>query len=122
MIVTTHSQTVRIIVGESILMGIIGGGIGFLTGLGAVVVIVTTYGFSSFGVSLNLWAAAWASMQPALVIGVIGLIAAPAIAALAACFVYAFTRHNLTVWSPDMRPATNQVIALFYVDEQPGST
>lgn len=83
---TTRSQTVRIIVGESILMGIIGGGIGFLAGLGAVVVIVTTYGFSSFGVSLNLWQAAWASMQPALVIGVIGLIAAPVIAALAAWF------------------------------------
>lgn len=80
----TRAQMRRIILGEAALMGVVGGVVGFLAGLGAVVIIVMTYGLNSIGVAQNLWDAALASIQPAAVMGIIGFIIAPLIAALAA--------------------------------------
>ncbi len=81
----TRRQVMRVVTGEAALMGVIGGGLGLLVGVGVVAVIVVTYGGNSWGVpDLDLWGAAWRSVQPALVTGLVGLIAAPFICAGAA--------------------------------------
>lgn len=83
---TTRAQTQRIIIGEAAFMGIVGGGVGLLAGLGAVLIIVLSYGLNGFGVSLDLRETALASATPALITGLVGLAAAPLIAAAAAWF------------------------------------
>lgn len=83
---TTRAQTQRIIIGEAAFMGIVGGGVGLLAGLGAVLIIVLSYGLNGFGVSLDLRETAVASATPALITGLVGLAAAPLIAAAAAWF------------------------------------
>ncbi len=81
----TRRQVMRVVTGEAALMGVIGGGLGLVVGVGVVVIIVVTYGGNSWGVpDLDLWGAAWRSVQPALVNGLVGLIAAPFISAGAA--------------------------------------
>ena len=81
----TRRQAMAVVTGEAALMGVIGGGLGLVVGVGVVVVIVVTYGGNSWGVpDLDLWGAAWRSVQPALVNGLVGLIAAPFICAGAA--------------------------------------
>jgi hypothetical protein len=53
--------------------------------MGSVVIIVTTFGGRSWGVSdLALWPAAGRALQPTLLNSLIGLLAAPLISALAA--------------------------------------
>ncbi len=81
---TTRAQTRRVLLGEAALMGVVGGLIGFLAGLGVVIVIVLTYGGSSIGVELDLRQTALASAQVASGVGLVGLVSAPVIAALAA--------------------------------------
>jgi ABC-type antimicrobial peptide transport system permease subunit len=71
-------------VGETALMGVIGGIIGFVAGSGAILIFILTYGGNSFGLELDLWQAAGATLQGALLPGVVGLIAAPIISAIAA--------------------------------------
>ena len=81
---TTRAQMRRLIISEAALLGIVGGVVGFLAGIGVLVIIVMTYGLNSIGVAQNLWAAALASAQPAVVMGLVGVIVAPVIASLAA--------------------------------------
>lgn len=81
----TRRQVRQVIMGESALMGLIGGLFGVAGGMGSVVIIVTTFGGNSWGVSeLALWPAAGRALQPTLLNGVVGLIVAPVISALAA--------------------------------------
>lgn len=80
----TRAQTRAIIMGEAALMGVIGGLFGLVAGLGVVAVFVLTYGGNSFGLTFPLWPTALEAMQPPLLTGVIGLLIAPVISALAA--------------------------------------
>jgi putative ABC transport system permease protein len=81
----TRRQVMRVLTGEAALMGAIGGGLGLVVGVGVVAIIVVTYGGNSWGVpDLDLWGAAWRSVQPALVTGLVGLLVAPIISAGAA--------------------------------------
>lgn len=65
-------------------MGLLGGVLGFVAGMGFILIFVLTYGTNSIGVTVDLRAAALDAMQPALLPGLLGLMAAPAICALAA--------------------------------------
>ncbi len=81
----TRRQVRGVVVGEAALMGAVGGGLGLLVGVGVVVIIVVTYGGNSWGVpDLDLWGAAWRSVKPALLNGLLGLFVAPLICAAAA--------------------------------------
>jgi putative ABC transport system permease protein len=80
----TRQQIRLMLVGETALMGVIGGIIGFVAGSGAILIFILTYGGNSFGLELDLWQAAGATLQGALLPGVVGLIAAPIISAIAA--------------------------------------
>lgn len=81
----TQRQIGRVIVGEAALLGMIGGVIGFAAGIGAVLILVLTYGLNSFGmVSPDLHGAALDSVTPTLVIGGVGVISTPLIAAATA--------------------------------------
>jgi putative ABC transport system permease protein len=81
----TRRQVSRVVVGEAALLGVIGGALGLVVGVGVVAVIVVTYGGNSWGVpDLDLWGAAWRSVQPALLNGLFGFFAAPFICAAAA--------------------------------------
>jgi putative ABC transport system permease protein len=80
----TRAQMRRIIIGEAVFMGAVGGVVGLAAGLGAVLIIVLTYGLNSIGLDADLLPIALASAQAALATGFAGLIAAPVMAALAA--------------------------------------
>ena len=81
----TRRQVIAVMTGEAALMGLIGGGLGLVAGAGVVVILAVTYGGNAWGVlNLDLWGAAWRSLQPALFNGLVGLLAAPLICAGAA--------------------------------------
>lgn len=81
----TRSQVRQIVVGENALMGLLGGLFGVIAGMGAVAIVVTTFGGRSWGVGdLDLWPAVGRALLPTLLNGVVGLLFAPAISALAA--------------------------------------
>lgn len=81
----TRAQVRQIVVGENALMGLLGGFFGVIAGMGAVAIIVTTFGGRSWGVGdLDLWPAAGRALRPTLLNGVVGLLFAPTISALAA--------------------------------------
>jgi hypothetical protein len=81
----TRSQIGAIVVGEAMLVGISGAGLGLLAGAGVVVVLATVYGGNAMGVAgYSPWGAAWRSLQPALLTGLWGLAAAPVVCAGAA--------------------------------------
>ena len=81
----TRRQVMAVVTGEAALMGLIGGGMGLVAGAGVVVILAVTYGGNGWGIpDLDLWRAAWRSVQPALFNGLVGLIAAPFISAGAA--------------------------------------
>ena len=83
----TRRQTLRVITGEAALMGVIGGGLGLVAGAGVIVILARVYGGAAWGLpELDRWGAAWRSLHPALINGLIGLVAAPVICALAAWF------------------------------------
>jgi hypothetical protein len=66
-------------------MGLVGGGLGLVAGLGLVVIYIVTNGGNLYGLAdLPLRSAAWTSLQPAILSGLIGLLAAPLICAGAA--------------------------------------
>ena len=81
---STRRQVRTVVMGEAAMIGTLGGLLGFIAGIGFVLIYVVTYGSSSWGIDLPLWSTAWESTRPALVTGFIGLIAAPVISALAA--------------------------------------
>ncbi len=80
----TRRQVRAVLVGETALMGMIGGIIGFVAGAGAIVIFILTYGGNSFGLDLDLWQAAGETLQGAILPGIVGLFAAPLISAIAA--------------------------------------
>lgn len=83
----TRGQIRAIVMGEAALMGFVGAFLGSLAGLGMTVIFVVTYGGNSIGITdLALWPTALEVSQPALIVGVFGLIAAPLISAFAAWF------------------------------------
>jgi putative ABC transport system permease protein len=78
-------QVMAVVVGEAALMGLVGGLVGVIAGVGITVILAVTYGGSSWGIfDLDLWPAAWRSVQPALQNGLVGLVLAPIICAAAA--------------------------------------
>jgi putative ABC transport system permease protein len=80
----SRRQVRTIVAGEAALMGLIGAALGVLAGVGVTVIFVLVIGGQGVGLSLPLWPTAWLSVQPALITGIVGLIAAPFIAAGAA--------------------------------------
>ncbi|MCJ7706216.1 MAG: ABC transporter permease, partial [Anaerolineales bacterium] len=81
----TRRQVSRLIVGEAALTGIAGGLLGLVAGLGLTVTAVLVFGGRAFGLpDLDLRAAFAEAALPALRNGFLGLLAAPAICALAA--------------------------------------
>jgi ABC-type antimicrobial peptide transport system permease subunit/class 3 adenylate cyclase len=82
---STRRQVMAIVIGEAALMGVIAGVIGGAAGLGIVVIMVTTYGGSSWGVQIvDVWTAVSRTIPSPLVNGLVGLIAIPLISAFAA--------------------------------------
>lgn len=83
----TRSQVRNLVMGEAALMGFIGAIVGLLAGAGMTIIFVVTYGGNGVGLTdLALWPTALEVLRPALVTGIVGLIVAPLIAALAAWF------------------------------------
>ncbi|MCB8991471.1 MAG: ABC transporter permease [Ardenticatenaceae bacterium] len=81
----TRRQVQQVVVGEALLIGLLGGLLGLIAGTGITLIIVTTYGGHPWGVSdLALWPAAWRNGQAAFVNGLLGLVATPFISAAAA--------------------------------------
>jgi ABC-type antimicrobial peptide transport system permease subunit len=78
----TRRQASAVVAGEAALMGLIGGGLGLIAGAGVTAILAVTYGGNAWGIpDLDLWPAAWRSVQPALLNGLVGLVAAPFICA-----------------------------------------
>ncbi|MCA9976114.1 MAG: ABC transporter permease, partial [Anaerolineales bacterium] len=81
----TRRQAVGIIVGEAALMGVIGGLVGLVAGVGLAFIFGLSYGGISFGlVDLPLWEAVWEIAPTSVSSGIVGIIVAPLVAALAA--------------------------------------
>ncbi len=80
----TRQQLRRVIVGEAALLGFVGGLLGLVVGLGIVIIVVLVYGSNSFGFQLDLWSRALTTAEHALFIGLMGVVVAPLVAALAA--------------------------------------
>jgi class 3 adenylate cyclase/cell division protein FtsX len=81
----TKRQTMAIVTGEAALMGVLGGGLGLIAGVGAVIIFAVSFGGNGWGIAdLPLWPSAWASVKPALLNGILGLLAAPLVCAGAA--------------------------------------
>lgn len=76
----SRQQVIAVVAGEAAFMGLIGGGLGLIAGLGLVVVFVATIGGNLYGLAdLPLRSSAWTSIQPAILNGIVGLVAAPSI-------------------------------------------
>jgi ABC-type antimicrobial peptide transport system permease subunit len=74
-----------VVAGEAALMGILGGTLGLIAGAGLTVIVVMVRGVAGMGLTnVNLWTIMWNSVQPALITGIVGVIAAPFIAGAAA--------------------------------------
>jgi len=99
----TRRQVQALVVGEAALMGALGGGLGLVIGVGIAVILPLTYGGNGFGLpDLNLWSAAAHTARPALLNGLLGLLAAPLICAAAA---YSVVRSSYSVFRKDaLRP------------------
>ncbi len=81
----TRRQVSAVVVGEAALIGLLGSGLGWIAGVGVTVILAVTYGGNGWGLpDLDLWAAAWQAAGPALLNGLLGLLAAPPICAAAA--------------------------------------
>jgi putative ABC transport system permease protein len=74
----TRRQVQAVVVGEAALIGVLGGALGLLIGVGIAIILPLTYGGNGFGLpDLDLWGAAAHAAQPALLNGLVGLLAAP---------------------------------------------
>ncbi|MDH3943591.1 MAG: hypothetical protein OEV06_05815, partial [Anaerolineae bacterium] len=83
----TRQQTMRIIVGEAALTGLLGGALGMVTGLGMTVINAVSYGGLRFSLlEMNLWQAAWESVANVLPAGLWGMVITPLIGAATAWF------------------------------------
>jgi putative ABC transport system permease protein len=81
---TTRQQMRRVIVGEAVLIGVVGGVMGVIAGLGVIAIIVLTYGLNSFGVQADLWAVMLDSVNASWLVVLFGLLVAPLIAMVSA--------------------------------------
>ncbi|MEJ2748647.1 MAG: FtsX-like permease family protein, partial [Anaerolineae bacterium] len=78
----TRRQIRQVVMGENALIGLVGAIFGVVAGMGSVVIIVTTLGGSSWGVTdLDLWPAAGRALRPTISNGIVGILAAPLISA-----------------------------------------
>lgn len=92
----TRRQVQTLVVGELALIGLLGGALGVLTGAGLIVILAVTYGGRAWGLpNLDLWGAAWRSVQPTLLNGLVGLFTAPVICAGAAALVLKSQRSKV---------------------------
>jgi len=83
----TRNQVRNMVMGEAALMGLVGALVGLVAGAGMTIIFVVTYGGNSVGLTdMPLWSTAFEVLQPALITGIVGLIVAPIIAAIAAYF------------------------------------
>jgi putative ABC transport system permease protein len=81
----TRRQVLAVVVGEAGLLGLVGGAVGALAGLGLVVIFILVNGGNLYGlVDLDLAQSIRLSLPAAARAGLVGLIAAPLIAAFAA--------------------------------------
>jgi putative ABC transport system permease protein len=81
----TRRQIGGIVMGEAVLVGLLGALLGAATGMGVGAVFGLSFGGVTFGLTdLPLWWAAGQTVLPALRNGWVGLVAAPLLAALAA--------------------------------------
>lgn len=81
----TGRQVRNIVAGEAALMGLAGGLLGLAAGVGLTIIIVVVGGVNAYGlVDYALWPEAGKAVAPALLNGLVGLLAAPFIAAAAA--------------------------------------
>ena len=81
---STRRQLRGVIVGEAALLGMIGGILGLVVGLGIVMIFVLVYGGNSFGLTFDLGARTLAMIRSALLTGLLGVVLAPLVSALAA--------------------------------------
>jgi ABC-type antimicrobial peptide transport system permease subunit/class 3 adenylate cyclase len=78
----TRRQIRQVVMGENALIGLVGAIFGVVAGMGSVVILVTTLGGSSWGVTdLELWPAAGRALKPTISNGIVGILAAPLISA-----------------------------------------
>lgn len=80
-----RGQVTAVVVLETAFTGLVGGGVGLVAGVGFAMIVVLVYGGNSWGVpDLEPWPAALDVARAALTIGMLGLMVAPLVAALAA--------------------------------------
>ncbi|MBW8011830.1 MAG: ABC transporter permease [Chloroflexi bacterium] len=83
----SRRQVMGLVMGEAALMGFIGGVMGLVAGAGVTIIIAVVSGGNAWGYpDLDLWGAALRSVQPAILNGIFGVMAAPFISAAAAWF------------------------------------
>jgi len=113
----TRRQVKAVVVGEAALMGVVGGALGLIVGVGIAAILPLTYGGNGFGLpDLDLWGAAAHAAQPALLNGLIGLLAAPLICAGAAYSIvhspyFVFRKNALRNTHYEIRLALHNVRA-----------
>lgn len=94
----SRRQIQAIVVGEAALMGLIGGAAGLVAGSGVTVIVATVMDGNAWGYPhLDLWGAAWRSVQPAMLSGLYGIIAAPIVSAFAVSFPIRFILRNSVI-------------------------
>lgn len=78
----TRRQIRQVVMGENALIGLVGAIFGVAAGMGSVVILVTTLGGSSWGVTdLDLWPAAANALKSTVSNAIVGILAAPLICA-----------------------------------------
>lgn len=81
----SRRQVRNVVVAEAALMGVIGGVFGLVAGAGITIILAVVYGGNTWGFpDLDLWGAAWRSVQLATINGLFGIIVTPIISACAA--------------------------------------
>ncbi len=83
----TRQQVMATVCGEAALIGLFGSAFGLIAGAGVSAIFVLTHGGNNWGYpDIDLVQAAWRSLRPATLNGLIGLAAAPFLSAIAAWF------------------------------------
>jgi ABC-type antimicrobial peptide transport system permease subunit/class 3 adenylate cyclase len=83
----TRRQMVFAVSGEAALIGLIGGCLGVVAGAGVSAIFALAHGGNAWGYpDIDLYGTAWRALKPALRNGLVGVVAAPLLSALAAWF------------------------------------
>ena len=107
----TRRQIRQVVMGENALIGLVGAIFGVAAGMGGVVIIVTTLGGRSWGVTdLDLWPAVGRALKPTLVNGFVGILAAPLISAWVARWPIRSLLRGSTIatLNPERQPETGK--------------